>query len=150
LREQGVAHRVVGGVQFFERKEVKDVLAYLKLALNTADEISLRRILNYPPRAIGETTLEKLVTHAFRRGWSLWQAVERADALDDLPSAAREGCRGLERIVGEVRRSLAANQPASEVARAMVDRLALKAEIESSAGASNVAAKRLASIEGVL
>jgi ATP-dependent DNA helicase Rep len=150
LREQGVAHRVVGGVQFFERKEVKDVLAYLKLALNNADEISLRRILNYPPRAIGETTLEKLVTHSFRLGWSLWQAVERADALDDLPSGAREGCRGLERIVADVRRSLAANHPASEVARTMVDRLALKAEIEGSAASSDVAAKRWASIEGLL
>src|SRR5262249_27198314 len=48
LRENGIAHKVVGGQQFFERKEVKDVLAYLKLALNRSDEISLRRVLNYP------------------------------------------------------------------------------------------------------
>jgi DNA helicase-2/ATP-dependent DNA helicase PcrA len=150
LREQAVAHRVVGGIQFFERKEVKDVLAYLKLALNTADEISLRRILNYPARGIGETTLEKLVTHAFRRGWSLWQAVERADALDDLPSAAREGCRGLERIVTDARRALATARPPSEVARAIVDRLALKADIDSNAPSSSIAAKRWASVEGVL
>jgi superfamily I DNA/RNA helicase len=150
LREQGVAHRVVGGIQFFERKEVKDVLAYLKLALNTADEISLRRILNYPPRGIGETTLEKLVTHAFGRGWSLWQAVERADALDDLPSGAREGCRGLERIVTDARRSLADAHLPSEVARTIVDRLGLKADIEGNAPSSDVAAKRWSSVEGVL
>ncbi len=150
LREQGVAHRVVGGIQFFERKEVKDVLAYLKLALNTADEISLRRILNYPARGIGETTLEKLVTHAFRRDWSLWQAVERADALDDLPSAAREGCRGLERIVTDARRSLAAKNAPSEVARTIVDRLGLKADIDGNAPSSDVAGKRWASVEGLL
>jgi DNA helicase-2/ATP-dependent DNA helicase PcrA len=150
LREQAIAHRVVGGIQFFERKEVKDVLAYLKLALNTADEISLRRILNYPARGIGETTLERLVTHAFRRSWSLWQTVERADALDDLPSAAREGCRGLERIVTDARRALAAARAPSEVARAIVDRLALKADIDSNAPSSSVAAKRWASVEGVL
>ncbi|HEX3771322.1 MAG TPA: UvrD-helicase domain-containing protein, partial [Polyangiaceae bacterium] len=65
LREQGVAHRVVGGAQFFERKEVKDILAYLKLALNPADEISLRRVVNYPARGVGETTLERLVAHAY-------------------------------------------------------------------------------------
>jgi DNA helicase-2/ATP-dependent DNA helicase PcrA len=150
LREQGVAHRVVGGVQFFERKEVKDVLAYLKLALNPADEISLRRILNHPPRGIGETTLERLVTHALKRGWSLWQAVERADALDDVPSAAREGCRGLERIVADARRDLGARRPPSEVARAMIERLSLKAEIDGSAPSTDVGAKRWASVEGVL
>jgi superfamily I DNA/RNA helicase len=150
LREQGVAHRVVGGVQFFERKEVKDVLSYLKLALNPADEISLRRVLNYPPRGIGETTLEKLVTHAFRRSWSLWQTIERVDALDDLPSAARDGCRGLERIVTDVRRSLLDGRLASEVARTMVDKLALRAEIEASAPSTDVAVKRWASVEGVL
>jgi superfamily I DNA/RNA helicase len=150
LREQGVAHRVIGGIQFFERKEVKDVLAYLKLALNTADEISLRRILNYPARGIGETTLEKLVAHAFRRGWSLWEAVERADALDDVPSVAREGCRGLERIVTDARRSLAAKNAPSEVARTLVDRLGLKADIDGSAPSSDVAGKRWASVEGVL
>ncbi len=150
LREQGVAHRVVGGAQFFERKEVKDVLAYLKLALNLADEISLRRVINYPARGIGETTLERLVTHAFARGWSLWQAVERADALDDIPSAAREGCRSLERIVGEARRSLSGTQPPNEVARALVERVGIKAEIDGSSPSSDAAAKRWASVEGVL
>jgi superfamily I DNA/RNA helicase len=150
LREQGVAHRVVGGVQFFERKEVKDVIAYLKIALNPADEISLRRILNYPPRGIGEATLTKLVTHAFRRGWSLWQAVERADALDDLPSVAREGCRALERVVVDVRQALGSKRAPSEVARTLVERLALKAEIDGSAQSSAIAAKRWAGVEGLL
>jgi DNA helicase-2/ATP-dependent DNA helicase PcrA len=150
LREQGVSHRVVGGMQFFERKEVKDVLAYLKLALNPADEISLRRIVNYPARGIGELSLEKLVGQALRRGWSLWQAVERVDALDDVPSAAREGCRGLERVVADTRRELGAKRSVSEVARAMVERLSLKAEIEKGAPSLDAGAKRWASVEGVL
>jgi superfamily I DNA/RNA helicase len=151
LREQGVAHRVVGGAQFFERKEVKDVLAYLKLALNPVDEISLRRVVNYPARGIGETTLDRLVSHAYARGWSLWQAVERVDALDDIPPAAREGCRALERIIVDARKELfGANRPPSEVARAITDKVAMKAAIDVGAPAPDVAVKRWANVEGVL
>jgi DNA helicase-2/ATP-dependent DNA helicase PcrA len=151
LREQGVAHRVVGGAQFFERKEVKDALAYLKLALNPADEISLRRIVNYPPRGIGETALDRLVAQAYGRGWSLWQAVERVDAFDDVPAAAREGCRTLERIVMEARKELfGAKRPPSEVSRAILDRVALRAAIDAGAPSPDLAAKRWANVEGLL
>jgi superfamily I DNA/RNA helicase len=150
LREQGVSHRVVGGMQFFDRKEVKDVLAYLKLALNPADEISLRRIVNVPARGIGELSLEKLAAHALGRGWSLWQAVERVDALDDIPSPARQGCRALERVMIDARRELEAKRAPSEVLRALVERVSLKTAIESSAPSVDAGAKRWASVEGVL
>jgi superfamily I DNA/RNA helicase len=151
LREQGVAHRVVGGAQFFERKEVKDVLAYLKLALNPDDEISLRRIVNYPARGIGETTLDRLVAHAYARGWSLWQTVERVDALDDVPASAREGCRALEKVVVEARKELfGAKRAPSEVARTIADRVSMKMAIEVGAPSPDVATKRWANVEGVL
>ncbi len=151
LREQGVAHRVVGGAQFFERKEVKDVLAYLKLALNPADEISLRRIVNYPARGIGEVTLDRLVAHAYSRGWTLWQTVERVDALDDVPAAAREGCRALDRVVTEARKELfGAKRAPSEVARGIIERVAFKVEIDGGAPTLDTAAKRWANVEGVL
>jgi DNA helicase-2/ATP-dependent DNA helicase PcrA len=151
LREQGVTHRVVGGAQFFERKEVKDALAYLKVALNPADEISLRRVVNYPPRGIGETALDRLVTHAYGRGWSLWQAVERVDALDDIPAAAREGCRALERVIAEARKELlGAKRPPSEVARAITDGVGMRAAVEASSTSGDMAARRWANVEGVL
>jgi len=150
LREQGIVHRVVGGAQFFERKEVKDVLAYLKLALNPADEISLRRVVNYPARGIGETTLDRLVAHALRRGWSLWDTIERVDALDDVPAAARDGCRTLAQVVSEARRALAARRPPSEVARVLCERISLKADLDTSAPSRDAAARRWANVEGVL
>jgi DNA helicase-2/ATP-dependent DNA helicase PcrA len=151
LREQGIAHRVVGGTQFFERKEVKDVLAYLKLALNPSDEISLRRVVNYPARGIGESTLEKLALHAARRQWPLWQAVERVDALDDVPGAARDGCRALAQLVADARRDLfGTRKPPSEVARAIVERVGLKGEIDTGSPSIDAAAKRWANVEGVL
>jgi superfamily I DNA/RNA helicase len=151
LREQGIEHRVVGGVQFFERKEVKDLLSYLKLALNPSDEISLRRIVNYPARGIGEATLEKLALHAAKRRWTLWQAVERVDALDDIPTAPRDGCRALAQLVATARRELftEARSPV-EVARALSDRVELKREIHDGAPSPDAAAKRWANVEWVL
>ena len=148
LREQGIAHRVLGGVQFFERKEVKDVLAYVKLALNPADEISLRRIVNYPARAIGEATLEKLALHAAKRQWTLWQAIERADALDDVPGAALGGCRSLVEVVAGMRRALfGEKQVPSDVVRGLCEQVGLKREIDESAPSPDTAAKRWANVE---
>src|SRR5207247_1713945 len=60
LREHSIPHRVVGGQTFFERKEVKDILSYLKVAVNPAHAISLRRIINYPARGLADTTVERL------------------------------------------------------------------------------------------
>jgi superfamily I DNA/RNA helicase len=150
LREQGVAHRVVGGTQFFERKEVKDLLGYLKLALNPHDEISLRRVINYPARGIGDVAIERLATNALARGWTLWQGVERVDALDDIPGPARDGCHALEQVVLDARRALTgAKTPASEVARQLCDRIGLRAEIEGGAPSMDAAARRWANVEGI-
>jgi DNA helicase-2/ATP-dependent DNA helicase PcrA len=151
LREQGVAHRVVGGMQFFERKEVKDVLAYLKVALNPSDEISLRRVVNHPPRGIGEVTLDRLAAHALARGWSLFEAVDRVDALDDVGTTARDGCRDLAKVIAEARKELfTEKRPPSAVARAIVERVGLKAEIDSSSPTGDAAAKRWANVESIL
>jgi DNA helicase-2/ATP-dependent DNA helicase PcrA len=151
LREQGVPHRVVGGTQFFERKEVKDVLAYMKLCMNPSDEISLRRVINYPARGIGETSLEKLALHAAQRQWSLWQAVERVDALDDVGGPARDGCNTLAKLVADARRELfGAKKAPSEVARSIVERVGFKGEIDGSSPNVGAAGKRWANVEGIV
>jgi len=151
LREQGVPYRMIGGQQFFERKEVKDLLAYLKLALNRADEISLRRVINYPPRGIGDTSVEKLTQYALARGWSLWQAIERVDGLDALPSGARDGCRELERVVADMRKRLLIERaPASVVARELTDTIGLRKDIDATSTSTNAAARRWGNVEGIL
>jgi DNA helicase-2/ATP-dependent DNA helicase PcrA len=150
LREQGVPYRMIGGQQFFERKEVKDVLAYLKLALNRADEISLRRILNYPPRGIGETSIEKLTQYATAKGWSLWQAIERVDALDGISNPARDGCKVLERVIAHIRKRLLVDRaPASVVARELCEAVGLKKEIEGTSTSANAGARRWGNVEGL-
>jgi len=151
LREQGVAYRMIGGQQFFERKEVKDLLAYLKLSLNRADEISLRRVINYPPRGIGDTSVEKLSQHATGKGWSLWEAIERVDGLDGVSNPAREGCRELERIVADIRKKLLVGRtPASQVARELCEAIGLKKDIDSTSTSVNAGARRWGNVEALL
>ena len=150
LRTEGIPYRLVGGQQFFERKEVKDLLSYLKLTLNRSDEISLRRIMNYPARGIGDTSVERLALHAKAKGWTLWEAFERVDALDDVSEQARQGCKSLEKIVAETRKMILVEQtPASAVARALCDRIGLKRDIEASSPTPNAAAKRWGNVEGL-
>ncbi|MDB4944189.1 MAG: ATP-dependent helicase UvrD/PcrA [Labilithrix sp.] len=151
LREQGVPYRMIGGQQFFERKEVKDLLAYLKVALNRADEISLRRIMNYPPRGIGDTSVERLTSYALARGWSLWEAIERVDGLDDIPTGAREGCRQLERIVGDMRKKLMIDrEKASAVTRDLCETLGLRKDIDHTSTSTNAASRRWSNVEGII
>lgn len=150
LREHEVPYRMIGGQQFFERKEVKDVLAYLKVALNRADEISLRRIVNHPPRGIGETSLDRLSQHALAKGWTLFQAVERVDALDGISSPARDGCKALERVVGDLRRRLLVERaPASAVARELCDAIGLRGDIDGTSTSVKAAARRWGNVEGL-
>jgi DNA helicase-2/ATP-dependent DNA helicase PcrA len=150
LREQGVAHRVVGGTQFFERKEVKDVLSFMKLALNQNDEIALRRIINVPARGIGDTSVERLALAAAHNGWTLWQAVQRVDGIDGLPSSARDGCKALETAIEQARRALLSEKlPPSVVARNIVERVGMQADVTSASTTIDASAKRWANVEGL-
>ncbi len=88
LTRAGLAYRVVGGVRFYERKEIKDVLAYLKLLLEPADDVSLRRIINVPPRGIGKKVLEALEgSAAAQPQLSLWERL--VQAVDERTVAPR-------------------------------------------------------------
>lgn len=86
LRRLRIPYRIIGGISFYQRKEIKDVLAYCRLALNTKDEEAIRRIINYPKRGIGATTLVKLSVWANENNVSLWDV---ACNIDDSPLSAR-------------------------------------------------------------
>ena len=88
LRKENVPYQVIGGTSFYDRKEIKDVLAYLKLVVNPNDTASVERVINYPRRGIGRKTQERLRTYAQQHGLSLWQAVEQAEAVDTLGTRA--------------------------------------------------------------
>ncbi len=75
LRRMGIAYRIYGGISFYQRKEVKDMLAYLRIVVNPKDEEALKRIINYPVRGIGKTTLDKAVLFANEQGLTLWDVL---------------------------------------------------------------------------
>jgi DNA helicase-2/ATP-dependent DNA helicase PcrA len=76
LRKRGIPYRIYGGLSFYKRKEIKDLLAYCRLTINPNDEEALKRVINYPARGIGKTSLEKIVVAAGQHGKSLWDIIE--------------------------------------------------------------------------
>lgn len=78
LRMNAVPYRLVGGIKFYERLEVKDLLCYLRLTMNINDDLALKRIINTPTRGIGKTTLERIEEIATHRQWTLWNSIQHA------------------------------------------------------------------------
>jgi DNA helicase-2/ATP-dependent DNA helicase PcrA len=78
LRKQGIVYRIYGGISFYQRKEIKDLIAYLRVIVNPADEVALQRIINYPVRGIGKTTIEKLATYASEQNITMYNVLEQA------------------------------------------------------------------------
>jgi DNA helicase-2/ATP-dependent DNA helicase PcrA len=149
LKERTIPVRMIGGQQFFERKEVKDLIAYLRVILNPHDEMSLRRIINYPARGIGDVAVSKLSAWATANDAALWTAVCKPHAVRDLPPAAMEGCRALVRVVEAMRLRLESFSPAS-VARALVGEIGLKEDIMAGSTNNQAAARRWGNVEGLL
>jgi DNA helicase-2/ATP-dependent DNA helicase PcrA len=82
LRKRDIPYRIYGGLSFYQRKEIKDILAYLRLIVNPKDEESLKRIINYPARGIGQTTVDKLVVASKQFNLSLFETINKARELD--------------------------------------------------------------------
>ncbi|WP_411030601.1 ATP-dependent helicase [Spongiimicrobium sp. 3-5] len=82
LRKKDIAYRIYGGLSFYQRKEIKDVLSYLRLVVNPKDEEALKRIINFPTRGIGQTTVDKMVVAANHYGRSIFEVLENLDKID--------------------------------------------------------------------
>lgn len=86
LRKAGITYKIYGGLSFYQRKEIKDMMGYLRFAINTNDEQAFRRIINLPKRGIGNTSVEKIVVAAFEHDIPLWEVLENVDQF--LPGRA--------------------------------------------------------------
>ncbi len=113
FREYGIPYQMVNGVEFYQRKEIKDVLAYLHLLNNPRDGVAFLRVVNTPPRGIGRATVGQLIGHAERRGIPLLEAAREAGMIEALPKRAAVA---VARFVGLYDRlSLAAGGPVEDI-----------------------------------
>lgn len=90
LRKRGITYRIYGGMSFYQRKEIKDFVAYLRVLVNPQDEEALKRIINYPVRGIGKTSIEQLAVIAFEKDISFWEAMLHAQSFGVKPAAAKK------------------------------------------------------------
>jgi DNA helicase II / ATP-dependent DNA helicase PcrA len=127
----GLPYRVVGGVKFYERREVRDLLGYLRLIANPEDELSLRRILNVPKRGIGDRAVESVTSFAQRQRISLAAALARVDEVPDLASRSARAIAGFNALMAGLR-ELAAAGPVAALAEAVLDRTGYVDELKAS------------------
>ncbi|MFK7987081.1 MAG: ATP-dependent helicase [Sandaracinaceae bacterium] len=124
LRRSNVPYRVVGGMRFYDRAEVKDMLAYLRVLANPDDDVSLLRIINTPTRGIGKKSIEGLLNRAARDGTGAWIALEKAAAGSGGPAKRFSAFLGL---MHELRRELSGGAPLAAVAYEVYEKTGYKA-----------------------
>ena len=124
MRRAGIPYVIIGGVAFYQRKEIKDVLAYLRLVVNPKDEGSLLRVINYPPRGIGDTTIDKLIEHSTTTNSSLLDIVMNPGGVLSLSDRAKNSVQQFGKLIIKYA-ELKSQISASEVARALVDELGI-------------------------
>jgi DNA helicase-2/ATP-dependent DNA helicase PcrA len=103
LRRQGTPYRLIGSVRFYDRREIRDLMAYLKLIGNPADDESFRRAIAVPRRGLGETTIELIAEHARRAGQSMYAAAAVPDFIEGLRPAARTALTGFVSLIERFR-----------------------------------------------
>ena len=151
LRAEGIAYEVVGGTEFFDRREVKDLLAYLRVLTNPADEVSLLRIVNYPPRGIGDATLEKIRHRATAHGLPLVEALRRAGAgeWEEVEGAAPR-IRAFVDLLDRYSRRLAEGERASTLARELMAEVDLEGAVRAQFVSADAAAARVATLHEIV
>ncbi len=124
LRKSGIPYTVVGGVRFYERKEIKDVLAYLRVICNPQDTVSLLRIVNFPARGIGETTIARLRSFSTMLGISLFEGMGRAAQVEGISPQIQERVLYFHRLLKKYM-DLRSQVPAAELVGALLDDLGI-------------------------
>jgi DNA helicase-2/ATP-dependent DNA helicase PcrA len=103
LRRAGIPYRIARGVDFYHRKEIKDVLAYLRVIANPQDELSLVRIVNVPARGISDNTVKQMQVHALDKGWNLWQTLVNIEQIPGVSSRAAGSIKSFLQLISRWR-----------------------------------------------
>ena len=128
----GMPYKVVGGVRFYERREIKDFIAYLKVLANLEDEVSLRRIINVPKRGIGDRAIESIESIANSRGISFWQALNVVANQSDLGGRATLALTNFVSLIMALHVLVEANTKPSTILEAVLEQSGLLSELQES------------------
>jgi len=102
LRDEGIPYHILGGISFYQRKEIKDIVAYLRLIMNQSDNVSLRRIINCPPRGIGAATLSKIENEARKKSASLFEVIKSTVKANGVTPAVKEKLAAFIRLIEQM------------------------------------------------
>lgn len=149
LRLEGIPYILVGGQKFFERKEVRDTLAYLAVLANPQDEASLVRIINFPRRGIGDTTMLRLNQWSMEHNTSLFNALARVAEIEGIAEGARKTVSAFYGMLQQELADLRPSQLAAQ-AKALFKRIGINDELYRTLGDHNQARKRIENIEQLI
>ncbi len=128
LRKAKLPYSLTGAQSFFDRKEVRDFLAYLRILQSPQDEVALLRILNVPPRGMGAKSIETLMQNAVSKGSNVWTSMEDPTLVGSLPSAAKNGISGLQNLIQQLQAQMA-DRPLVDTAQELLTRTGYMDEI---------------------
>ncbi len=129
LRSGNVPYRIVGGTRFYDRAEIKDLLAYLRAITNSNDDVSLLRIINTPTRGIGAKTIERLLSHAAARGTGVWDVLADVKQLTELTGGTKNKLLQFKKMLEDLRKEAAIKGP-SELAEHVLRQSGYSAMLE--------------------
>jgi DNA helicase-2/ATP-dependent DNA helicase PcrA len=149
LREASVPYHVHGGPSFFERSEVRDLLAYLKACAEPHDDVSLSRIVNVPARGLGDTSVERIHGWAVDQNLALFEAMQRASEVPDLARGAAESARGFTELILRYAHAFQ-QEPIAEVAQRLVNEVDLYAHARSGVKSAEAAQRKVEALGSML
>ena len=147
LRRSGISYVIVGGVRFYERKEIKDLLAYLKVIVNPNDSVSLKRIINFPARGIGDTSFARLQSWAVSNNDTVYSAIANIDSIDEIAPRIKQKIQSFYELM-EKYRQLSDKISPNELVHTLVDEAGLINAYKETAGLD--AAERIENIRELL
>jgi superfamily I DNA/RNA helicase len=151
LRQAGVAYHLIGGQSFFDRREVKDFIAYLKLLVNPHDDVSLLRIVNVPARGLSEATMERLLAASQERKCSVYSAMTNPAVQISFASGPRERIEGFVGLVEKTRSSLLAGaRPLGEWAEAFLAEISYPDELRRTEKNAEAAESRIRNLKELI
>ncbi len=120
-RRERIPYRLIGGLKFFERKEIRDIISYFRVFVNPHDEPALRRIINLPPRGIGDQTIKILSKYATQKGVSLFTACSEVDAIPQLSPKQKQAVSKFVRLILDFRRKFSNTTELESVAEELIE-----------------------------